>query len=251
VAVVLSLLLLPPPQAVSTNAASETSKATPTMPLVDPLNTPSYRVGNRLVRALAVPISANAYRSYTMFSALCQTGVMRWLTRSHLHLDRVATPWLIRRFVDPEAEFGFAEWDVEPGSEELDGTWFGVPGVELSSHDEGGTCFHKVLVRFELEEPALAQMDRVVAAGVAAALGTPTPAGQTDFEAATGETLNRLGLGMGVAFDDERHLEAGMALYEAIYAVCQIERLPPTLLEGLAGTMPERVALLRSALGRD
>ena len=36
---------------------------------------------------------------------------MRWVTRSHLHLDRVATPWLIRRFLDPAAEFLFVDWD--------------------------------------------------------------------------------------------------------------------------------------------
>lgn len=174
---------------------------------------------------------------------------MRWATRSHLHLDRVATPWLISRFVDREAEFEFFDWDVEPA--EVEGvTWFGVPGVELSGHDAGGTCFHKVVVRFGLDDPALALMDRLVASGVADALGTPPPAGQTDFEAATGATLNQIGVGMGVAFADRRHLEAGMALYEAIYALCQVRLLPTEVLEDLPGTMPPRVALLRDSVGR-
>lgn len=174
---------------------------------------------------------------------------MRWITRSHLHLDRVATPWLISRFVDPDAEFSFVEWDVDPT--EVDGaTWFGVPGVELGAHDGDGTCFHKVLLRFGLDDPALRLMDRLVASGVADALGTPPPRGQTEFEAATGATLNQIGVGMGVAFDDRRHLEAGMALYEGIYALCQVRLLPAEVREGITGTMPERVALLRDAVGR-
>jgi hypothetical protein len=174
---------------------------------------------------------------------------MRWMTRSHLHLDRVATPWLISRFVDPDAEFAFVEWDTEP-TEAAGATWFGLPGVELAAHDADGTCFHKVIVRYELDDPALALMDRVVSSGVADALGTAPPQGQTEFEAATGATLNQIGVGMGVAFDDEHHLEAGMALYEGIYALCQVRLLAADVLENLPGTMPERVALLRDAVGR-
>src|SRR3954447_1080800 len=138
---------------------------------------------------------------------------MRWVTRSHLHLDRVATPWLIARFVDAEAVFGFLASGEEPDGEDIP---FGLPGIELSSHDERGTCFRKVLERYELADPALSQMERLIASGVADALGTPPPEGQTEDEATMGRALNQLGSGMGIALSDDEHLRAGMALYEGV-----------------------------------
>jgi len=174
---------------------------------------------------------------------------LRWITRSNLHLDRVATPWLIARFVDPAAEFEFLGWDVEP-TETPGATWFGVPGVELGRHDSDGTCFHKTIKHFELEEPALDLMDMIIADGVADALGTPCVEGRTDRDVRIGATLNRIGLAMSVAFDDEEHLRAGMMLYEGLYTLCQIELLPVAIKDDLPDTMPERIGLLRGALGR-
>jgi len=174
---------------------------------------------------------------------------MRWITKSYLHLDRVATPWLIARFVDPDAEFLFAPWDA-PASED-DGTrWFGVPGVELSSHDAGGTCFAKVMRAYRLDDPALVLMERVIASGVADALRTPPPAGQTEQEATLGVALNQLGSGLAIAFDDEHHLEAGLALYEALYALCQVQALPATVRDDVPAALPDRVEYLRRAVGR-
>lgn len=175
---------------------------------------------------------------------------MRWITKSHLHLDRVATPWLIARFVDPAAEFGFAAWDAQPAED--DGTrWFGVAGVQLSAHDGDGTCFAKVLRAYDLDDPALVLMERVIASGVADALGTPPPPEQTEQEATLGAALNEIGKGLAIAFDDDRHLRAGMALYEALYALCQVKVLAPDVALDVPAALPDRVEYLRRAVGRD
>src|SRR5260370_33406786 len=94
---------------------------------------------------------------------------MRWMTLAHLRLDRVASAWLIARFVDEQAEFEYLDWGAErPEADAL--MLFGMPGVELSSHDERGTCFSKILDAYQLDDPALALLERIVAAGVAHAL---------------------------------------------------------------------------------
>jgi hypothetical protein len=174
---------------------------------------------------------------------------MRWVTKSHLHLDRVATPWLIARFVDPAAEFVFVDWDLQVAAEG-DAIPFGVPDVELSSHDAGGTAFRKVVARYGLDDPALALMERLVASGVADALGSAPPPGQTEEEAMLGAALNRLGAGFGIAFDDDEHLRAGMALYEAVYALCQVKALEAAVLREAPERLPARVSYLRRATGR-
>jgi hypothetical protein len=173
---------------------------------------------------------------------------MLWSTKSHLHLDRVATPWLIKRFVDPEAEFRFVDGlESVPLSEREYA--FGMPLVTLSSHDERGTAFHKVLEKFELDDPALVLMERVIASGVADALGTAPPANQTDEEAIIGAALNRLGIGLGVAFDDPDHLRVGLGLYEGLYALCKVRALPDSVGDEAPADLGDRIAYLRSATG--
>src|ERR671937_1098471 len=72
---------------------------------------------------------------------------MKWATRRHCHVDRAACAWLIRRFLDPQAEFVFVE---DPDEVPADATPFDMRGVELSHH--GGDCsFETFLRRYELE----------------------------------------------------------------------------------------------------
>lgn len=83
---------------------------------------------------------------------------MRWATRPHCHVDRVACAWLIRRFIDPEAEFVFVE-DVSDVAD--DETPFDMPGVELGHH--GGDCsFETILRRHELMDPVLWEIAKIV-----------------------------------------------------------------------------------------
>ena len=98
---------------------------------------------------------------------------MKWITRSHVHVDRVACPWLIKRFVDSQAEFLFApKSQVERIAAETGSIPFDAPGVELG-HREGRCSFESILLKYELTDPALARLARIVhAADVAADIDT-------------------------------------------------------------------------------
>jgi hypothetical protein len=83
---------------------------------------------------------------------------MRWATRSHCHVDRAACAWLIRRFLDPEAQFVFVDDRDEVPA---DATPFDMRGVELSHH--GGECsFETFLRRYELADPVLWEIAKIV-----------------------------------------------------------------------------------------
>lgn len=183
---------------------------------------------------------------------------MKWMTLAHVHLDRVAAPWLVRRFVDPDAEFGFIEWGMDGRlpSPELaqqvpDGaTPVGLPGVVLGLHDADGSCFSKVLRHYALDDPALWRMERLVAAGVRHAFGQPPAADETPEETTLGAALDELGTALGVVFDDTDHLEHAMALYDAVYAHCQVRELSPEVLAAAPRLPPLRTPYLRDAIGR-
>ena len=83
---------------------------------------------------------------------------MRWATRRHCHIDRAACAWLIGRFIDGEAEFVFVD---DPDEVPADATPFDMRGVELSHH--GGECsFETFLRRYELDDPVLWDIARIV-----------------------------------------------------------------------------------------
>jgi hypothetical protein len=83
---------------------------------------------------------------------------MKWATRPHCHVDRASCGWLIRRFVDAEAEFVFVD---DPEHVPADATPFDMRGVELSHH--GGDCsFETFLRRYELDDPILWDIARIV-----------------------------------------------------------------------------------------
>jgi hypothetical protein len=172
------------------------------------------------------------------------------MTLAHVHLDRVATPWLIRRFVDPDAEFSFLPWDARPPSGAEDLILFGMPDVELSSHDEAGTTFAKVLRAYELEDPALHGVERVVAAGVRHARGHEPAEDETREESVLGAALDRLGHGLALAYEDAEHVERAMAVCEGVYALCQVDALPEETRLRAPQVHPARIAYLRDAVGR-
>lgn len=92
----------------------------------------------------------------------------RWVTRSGIHLDRVASPWLIQRFVDPEATFGF----VGPEDPVPDGAVaFAIPGAPIGPHDADGSAFRKILRAHDVQRPELDRMAEVVEVGIAIATG--------------------------------------------------------------------------------
>lgn len=173
---------------------------------------------------------------------------MEWVTKSHLHLDRVATSWLILRFVDPAAEFRFLSWGKVGPWDDAGPIPFGIRGVALSSHDDGGTTFAKVQRTYELHEPALERLGRIVDAGVRRALGQPPTAGESAEEASLGVALGELGLGFGMTFSDHDHLEHAMPLYDALYSWCRFKGMPEAVISGLPSSFPDRVDALQSII---
>jgi len=137
---------------------------------------------------------------------------MKWITREKVKVDRVACPWLIKKFVDPKAEFLFVPADqVEAKSAELGATPFDIDGCELGHHGED-VSFDSILKRYRLDDPAL----RLLAEIVRAADSHPTnphPAGEGLRWVAFG--FNALGL------SDHEILEREFIVYDALYAECQ------------------------------
>jgi hypothetical protein len=84
---------------------------------------------------------------------------MRWATRARIHVDRAACAWLIRRFIDPDAEFVFL---TDPADVPVDATAFDMPGVALSHH-HGRCTFETALIQYGLvADPALDEIGRIV-----------------------------------------------------------------------------------------
>jgi hypothetical protein len=85
---------------------------------------------------------------------------MKWVTREKVHVDRVACPWLIKNFVDKDAEFIFVPGDTDPATIK-DGTPFDMKGVELGHH--GPDCsFDAIMKKYRLNDPALLEIQKIV-----------------------------------------------------------------------------------------
>ena len=129
---------------------------------------------------------------------------MRWATRRHCHIDRAACAWLIRRFLDPEAEFLFVD---DPEEVPEDATPFDMHGVELSHH--GGDCsFETFLRRYELDDPVLWDLARIVHEADLDDERYNAP------EAAGFDVALR---GLSMVVDDERVLELTAPLFDGLY----------------------------------
>jgi hypothetical protein len=146
--------------------------------------------------------------------------VMTFVTRSHARVDRMACPWLIRRFIDPGARILFVPADrvLEVANAES-GLPFDVPGVELGHHDDR-CSFDAFLDRYKLDDPALRAMAMVVRGADTDRLDlVPEAAGL--FAIATG--FHRL---MPERFaDDDAMLAAEMPMYDALYEFFRAERM--------------------------
>jgi hypothetical protein len=129
---------------------------------------------------------------------------MRWATRAGVHVDRAGCAWLIRRFVDAEAEFVFVDGseDVDPGV-----TAFDMRGVDLSHH--GSDCtFETILHRYELDDPALWDVARIV---------HEADIGDERFDAPEAAGLDVICRGLSMVFDDGHVLEVTGALFDGLY----------------------------------
>ncbi|MEO8642022.1 chromate resistance protein ChrB domain-containing protein [Pseudomonas sp.] len=137
---------------------------------------------------------------------------MRWITRERPKIDRIACPWLITRFIDPEAEFLYVpSREVLRIAAEKDATPYDIPGVELSH--EGELCsFDALLKKYPLADPALQQLAKIVRGADTSRLDlTPQSAG-----------LYAISLGLSQRYsDDHEMLAQGLIMYDALYAWCK------------------------------
>jgi hypothetical protein len=141
---------------------------------------------------------------------------MRFVTRRNAAVDRIACPWLIRRFIDRDAEFLYVEpQDVLIVARENDAVPYDVEGAELG-HVDGRCSFESIVLKYRLDDPALARMAAIVhGADVEADLArTPESAG-----------LKALAMGFRKLYGERDHekLEAQMPVYDALYAWCQAQ----------------------------
>ncbi len=140
---------------------------------------------------------------------------MKWVTRSHVHVDRVACPWLISRFIDSEPQFLFVpKGEIERVVRDTGAIPFDAPGVELG-HKDGRCSFESILRKYGLQDPGLARMAKIIhAADVAADIDTD-PVARGLEAIATGYSL-RYPL-------DEENLARQFEVYDALYAWCRME----------------------------
>lgn len=140
---------------------------------------------------------------------------MKWITREHVKVDRVACPWLIKKFVDSQAEFLFVPADQVMEIAQREGaTPYDVKGVELGHH--GQECsFEAILRKFNLmNDPALALLGKIVNGADTDNALWQQPEGP-GLEAIA-EGFRHLGLA-----DDHAMLAAESIVYDALYAYCQ------------------------------
>jgi hypothetical protein len=137
---------------------------------------------------------------------------MKWVTRERPKVDRVACPWLITRFVDPEAEFLYmAPEQVLEVARQQGAIPFDVPEVELGHH--GDQCsFDAIIAKYGLSDPALAHLAPIVR-------GADTEANDLTPES---RGLEAIAEGFRLAFADDQVLIAHeFPVYDALYAYCQ------------------------------
>jgi hypothetical protein len=135
---------------------------------------------------------------------------MQWVTQQRPKIDRLASPWLISRFIDDEAEFLFVPgYDVRRVAREMGGIPFDVAGTELAA-PRGGRSFDAFLGRYGLNDPALARIADIVR------VADDDTGGYERMPEAAGLRAISLGLARSVR-DDRERVAHGMVLYDALY----------------------------------
>ena len=140
---------------------------------------------------------------------------MKWITREHANVDRVACPWLIKRFVDQDAAFLYVPADQVMAVAEREGaTPYDVPNVELG-HVDGRCSFESIMLTHNLMNDAgLVELAKIVhAADVSADIDT-SPYGR-------GLKAIAYGFAQLHGKDDHKKIELETPLYDALYAFCQ------------------------------
>ena len=135
---------------------------------------------------------------------------MKWVTREHPKTDRIACPWLIRRFIDPDAEIVYVPSDEVIVYAAREGaTSFDAPGATYT-HRDGKCSFETLVEEFRIDDPAVALMATVVHGADVAEDRDITPESAGLLAIADGFAL--------LGIDDQRQLELELPVYDALYA---------------------------------
>jgi hypothetical protein len=129
---------------------------------------------------------------------------VKWATRRHCHVDRAACAWLIRRFVDPDAEFVFVD---DPDEVPADATPFDMRGVELSHH-RGDCSFETFLRRYELADAVLWEIAKTV---------HEADIGDERYDAPDAQGLDTLLRGLSMVREDDELLALAGPLFDGLY----------------------------------
>jgi hypothetical protein len=140
---------------------------------------------------------------------------MKWVTRERPKTDRIACPWLIKNFIDPEAEFLYVPSDhVLEVADREDAHSYDAPGAKYT-HRDGLCSFEVLLEEYKLDAPALHLLARIVHGADVADDRGATPQSRGLLAVAEGFHLLNLG--------DHRQLELSLPVYDALYAWCKNE----------------------------
>ena len=141
---------------------------------------------------------------------------MKWVTREHVHVDRVACPWLIRKFIDQKAEFIFVPVEkIEETVKKEDAIPFDAPGVELGH--KGDKCsFDAIIGKYHLEDEVLHELAKIVRAA------------DTEDKKLAPESIGLEAIADGsmmIVKDDYEAIEKGKYVYDSLYAYCKLRIL--------------------------
>ena len=140
---------------------------------------------------------------------------MKWITRSHVHVDRVACPWLITRFIDSEAEFIFVpKSQIRKVAQETGAIPFDAPDVELGHH-EGRCSFESIILKYDLKDAGLLRMAKIVHAADVAEDIDSDPIARGLEAIASGFSLR--------CPDDVENLDHQFEVYDSLYAWCRLD----------------------------
>lgn len=140
---------------------------------------------------------------------------MLWVTRSHVHVDRVACPWLITRFVDSQADFLFVPTSqIDEVVAKTGAIPFDAPGVELG-HKEGKCSFESIIQKYGLKEPGLLRLAEIVHAA---------DVRQDIDKDPIARGLEALATGFSLRFpQDKENLAHQFVVYDSLYAWCRLD----------------------------
>ena len=140
---------------------------------------------------------------------------MKWVTREHAKVDRIACPWMIRKFIDPQAEFLYVPAPTVMEVARKEGAIpYDTPGAELHHYEEGGheyVSFDAIIRKYKLTDPALLELAKIVRVA----------------DGGSGAEAEAAGLGAAatgfrrIAKDDFDNQRLQFPLYDAMYAYCQ------------------------------